>query len=89
MLAEAESDRLIGQVVGGAYELVGRIGEGGMGAVYEAHHLRLHKRVAVKVMSRAMAQKSWATRALWRPSCPDARRGGAAHGPRPRKSWRG
>lgn len=56
MLAEAESDRLIGQVVGGAYELVGRIGEGGMGAVYEAHHLRLHKRVAVKVMSRAMAR---------------------------------
>jgi serine/threonine-protein kinase len=56
MLAEAESDRLVGLVLGGAYELVGRIGEGGMGAVYEAHHLRLHKRVAVKLMSRAMAR---------------------------------
>jgi len=56
MLAEAESDRLVGVVLGGAYELVGRIGEGGMGAVYEAHHMRLHKRVAVKVMSRAMAR---------------------------------
>jgi len=56
MLAEAELDRLVGVVLGGAYELVGRIGEGGMGAVYEAHHLRLHKRVAVKVMSRVMAR---------------------------------
>jgi tRNA A-37 threonylcarbamoyl transferase component Bud32 len=56
MLAEAESDRLVGLVVGGAYQLVGRIGEGGMGAVYEAHHLRLQKRVAVKLMSRAMVR---------------------------------
>jgi serine/threonine protein kinase len=56
MLAEAESDRLIGLVVGGAYQLVGRIGEGGMGAVYEAHHLRLQKRVAVKLMNRAMVR---------------------------------
>jgi serine/threonine-protein kinase len=56
MLAEAESDRLVGVVLGGAYELVGRIGEGGMGAVYEAHHLRLQKRVAVKLMNRAMAR---------------------------------
>ena len=56
MLAEAESDRLVGVVLGGAYELVGRIGEGAMGAVYEAHHLRLHKRVAVKLMNRTMAR---------------------------------
>jgi serine/threonine protein kinase len=56
MLAEAESDRLVGMVLGGAYELVGRIGEGAMGAVYEAHHLRLHKRVAVKLMNRTMAR---------------------------------
>ena len=56
MLAEAEPDHLVGLVLGGAYELVGRIGEGGMGAVYEAHHVRLHKRVAVKLMSRAMAR---------------------------------
>jgi serine/threonine protein kinase len=56
MLAEAESDRLVGLIVGGAYQLVGRIGEGGMGAVYEAHHLRLQKRVAVKLMNRAMVR---------------------------------
>lgn len=42
-------------VLGGAYQLVGRIGEGGMGVVYEAHHLRLQKRVAVKLMNLAHA----------------------------------
>jgi len=56
MQAEAESDRLVGVVLGGAYQLVGRIGEGGMGAVYEAHHLRLRKRVAVKLINRALAR---------------------------------
>ncbi len=56
MLAELEADHLVGLVVGGAYQLVGRIGEGGMGAVYEAHHLRLQKRVAVKLMNRAMVR---------------------------------
>jgi serine/threonine protein kinase len=43
-------------VLSGAYQLVGRIGEGGMGAVYEAHHIRLRKRVAVKVLNRGMAK---------------------------------
>lgn len=56
MHVEAESDRLVGMVLGGAYQLVGRIGEGGMGAVYEAHHLRMKKRVAVKVINRTMAR---------------------------------
>lgn len=45
-----EFDDLVGLVLGGAYRLVGRIGEGGMGAVYEAHHLRMQKRVAVKLL---------------------------------------
>jgi hypothetical protein len=52
----AKTDPLVGVVLGGAYQLVGRIGQGGMGAVYEAHHLRLRKRVAVKVLSRAKAR---------------------------------
>jgi serine/threonine protein kinase len=53
-----ERDQLVGVELGGAYRLVGRIGDGGMGAVYEAHHLRLQKRVAVKVMKRENARHS-------------------------------
>ena len=40
----------------GTYEIVRRIGAGGMGAVYEARHLRLqHRRVAIKVLLRDLA----------------------------------
>lgn len=52
---DPEPDGLIGLVLGGAYRLVGRIGEGGMGAVYEAHHLRMQKRVAVKLLHQSHA----------------------------------
>jgi serine/threonine-protein kinase len=38
----------IGDVVGGKYRLSRLLGEGGMGIVYEAEHLRLMQRVAIK-----------------------------------------
>jgi serine/threonine protein kinase len=37
----------------GEYQLIRRIGGGGMGVVYEALHVRLKKRVALKVLSEA------------------------------------
>jgi serine/threonine protein kinase len=46
---------LSGAVLEGAYRLVRLIGQGGMGAVYEALQLRLNKRVAIKLMSRELA----------------------------------
>jgi serine/threonine protein kinase len=52
---ELHSGQALGTVFEGMYRIVARIGEGGMGTVYEAMHLRLHKRVAVKVMARELA----------------------------------
>lgn len=39
-----------GQIVAGKYQLVRVLGEGGMGVVYEAEHVRLKQRVALKML---------------------------------------
>ncbi len=49
-------DRLIGRILGGKYELASLMGSGGMGAVYEAVHTELDKRVAVKTLHREVAR---------------------------------
>ena len=41
-----------------AYRLTRLIGEGGMGAVYEAVHLRLNKRVAIKLLASELSTNS-------------------------------
>jgi serine/threonine-protein kinase len=41
---------LIGEVIDGKYEVVRLLGEGGMGAIYEARHTGTGRRVAVKVI---------------------------------------
>lgn len=43
-------DPLIGTVVSARYKILHRIGEGGMGIVYEAEHVVIEKRVALKVL---------------------------------------
>jgi serine/threonine protein kinase len=47
---EQAADALAGQLVGGRYRLHRKIGKGGMGVVYEAEHVGLDKRVAVKFL---------------------------------------
>jgi serine/threonine protein kinase len=46
---------LVGQVLGGTYDVQRCIETGGMATVYEAEHLRLHRRVAVKVLATALS----------------------------------
>ena len=48
---------VIGQTLGGRYLVTRKIGQGGMGAVYEATHTLIGKRVAVKVLLEMYAQR--------------------------------
>ena len=48
-------DSLFGVVLQDSYKITGMLGQGGMGAVYDALQVRLNKRVAIKVMARELA----------------------------------
>ena len=46
-----------GQVIDGKYRVVRRIGEGGMGTVYEGENVRIERRVAIKVLHAQVASQ--------------------------------
>jgi serine/threonine protein kinase len=46
----SDGDPLIGQLLSGRYKIIRKIGEGGMGIVYEAEHVVIEKRVGLKVL---------------------------------------
>jgi serine/threonine-protein kinase len=47
---------LVGVVLGGRYRIEKVIGEGGMGAVYQAEHTHMRKRLAIKVLHPEMSK---------------------------------
>lgn len=47
---------MLGTVVADAYEVVARLAQGGMGALYKARHLRLERDVALKVLHPTVAE---------------------------------
>ena len=52
---QSPEDPLIGQLVADRYQILSLIGEGGMGRVYLAEHVRMGRKSAVKVINPALA----------------------------------
>jgi serine/threonine-protein kinase len=52
------STGLIGAILDEKYRIVRRLGEGGMGSVYEGENLRVGRRVAIKVIAPELAQNA-------------------------------
>ena len=48
----------VGQLISGKYKLLRILGDGGMGAVYEAEHLNLGTHVAIKVLHTDLARRA-------------------------------
>ena len=53
--SQSGSGDLIGTVIADRYHVQKKLGEGGMGAVYLAEHVRMGRKSAIKVMTQAMA----------------------------------
>jgi serine/threonine-protein kinase len=54
----SEYDRLVGQTLDGRYQILRKIGEGGMGVVFAARHVVIERPLAVKVLRREVMRDS-------------------------------
>src|SRR5215510_9473158 len=50
-------DPLIGKVLSDRYRIVRKIGEGGMGAVYQAEHALIEKKIALKILFQDLTRR--------------------------------
>jgi eukaryotic-like serine/threonine-protein kinase len=50
-------DPLLGRVISERYRVLGKLGEGGMGAVYLAEHVFIHKKLALKILAHDLARR--------------------------------
>ncbi len=71
----ASSDPLLGVLLGGTYRVRRLLGRGGMGAVYEADHEALGRKVAVKVLSPELSMRQEAVERFRREALSAARLG--------------
>src|SRR5687767_5254132 len=53
----ADNDELLGAELAGTYKIEDVLGEGGMGRLYQARHLRLDRPFAVKVIHHPLSQR--------------------------------
>jgi len=51
-----QADPLVGTVIAETYRIVGKLGAGGMGSIYEAEHVRMGRRFAMKLLEAALAE---------------------------------
>jgi eukaryotic-like serine/threonine-protein kinase len=54
----AAEDPLVGMVVSERYRIIRKVGEGGLGAVYQAEHAVIGKRVALKVLFADLSRRA-------------------------------
>src|SRR5262249_41258906 len=55
-----QTDNLIGEIIAERYHILKKIGQGGMGTVYLAEHVRMGRRCAIKVMNQSLSQDAGA-----------------------------
>src|SRR5215470_13870556 len=50
-----ENDSMIGRVIAGRFRVLSKVGEGGMGSVYKAQHIKINRLTAIKVLTSELA----------------------------------